>query len=62
MRRFRVIGYDRAGKVLFSLAVEAFCEDDAKLVAMRELRQSPTGTGQANRAEKLEARPERRKR
>jgi hypothetical protein len=41
MQRFHVLGYDAAGRELFSLGVEAMNEQDAKLIALRALRETP---------------------
>jgi hypothetical protein len=46
-----VLGYDTAGRELFSLDVEAVDEQDAKLIALRELRRTPDGVHKANHAQ-----------
>jgi hypothetical protein len=48
-----VLGYDTAGRELFSLDVEAIDERDAKLIALRELRRTPDGVHKANQAQDL---------
>jgi hypothetical protein len=48
-----VLGYDTAGRELFSLDVEAIDEQDAKLIALRELRRTPDGVHKANHAQDL---------
>ena len=53
MQRFRVLGYDAAGRELFSLGVEAMDELDAKLIALRALRETPAGCHKAGQAQDL---------
>jgi hypothetical protein len=48
-----VLGYDTAGRELFSVDVEAIDEQDAKLIALRELRRTPDGVHKANQAQDL---------
>jgi hypothetical protein len=50
---YHVLGYDTAGRELFSLGVEAIDEQDAKLIALRELRRTPDGVHKANHAQDL---------
>jgi hypothetical protein len=48
-----VLGYDTARRELFSLDVEAIDEQDAKQIALRELRRTPDGVHKANHAQDL---------
>jgi hypothetical protein len=50
---YHVLGYDTAGRELFSLDVKAIDEQDAKLIALRELRRTPDGVHKANHAQDL---------
>jgi len=54
MHRYRVRGYDRRGVELFALQVDGISEQDAKLIAMRNMRRTPNGSRHADEAERLD--------